>query len=160
MFSWNSITFTGFVHTDGPFDFTLQDVWFQVSDHTIVVIRVMKIFLYSSVYSCHLFLISSASVESISVLYFAHLCMKYSLGISDFLEEISRLSHSNVFLYFFALFTSEGFLISPCYSFELYIQMDISFLFSFAFTFLHFSTICKASSDNYFAFLPLLDLIP
>ena len=29
--------------------------------------------------------------------------MKYSLGISNFLEEISSLPHSVVFLYFFAL---------------------------------------------------------
>ena len=57
------------------------------------------------------------------------------LGISDFLEEISRLSHSAVFLYFFALITEEGFLISACYSLELCIQMGISFLFSFAFHF-------------------------
>ena len=44
-------------------------------------------------YSCHLFLISSASVRSIPilVLYCAHLCRKYSLGISNFLEEISSL---------------------------------------------------------------------
>ena len=38
---------------------------------------------------------------------------KCSLGISNFLEEISSLSHS-VFLYFFALITEEGFLIAPC----------------------------------------------
>ena len=56
--------------------------------------------------------------------------MKCSLGISDFLEEISSLSHSIVFLYFFALIVEEGFLISPCYSLELCIQMGISFLFS------------------------------
>ena len=31
--------------------------------------------------------------------------MKYSLGISNFFEEISSLAHSIVFLYFFALFT-------------------------------------------------------
>ena len=42
--------------------------------------------------------------------------MKYSFSISDFLEEISSLSHSVVFLYFFALIAEEGFLISPCYS--------------------------------------------
>ena len=58
--------------------------------------------------------------------------MKCSLGISNFLEEISRLSHSIVFLYFFALITEEGFLISPCYSLGLCIQMLLSFLFSFA----------------------------
>ena len=34
-------------------------------------------------------------------------------------EEISSLSHSIVFLYFFALITEEGFLISPCYSLEI-----------------------------------------
>ena len=39
-------------------------------------------------------------LHTISVLYFAHLCMKCSLGISSFLEEISSLSH----LYCFPLF--------------------------------------------------------
>ena len=33
--------------------------------------------------------------------------MKCSLGISNFLEEISSLSHSVVFLYFFALIVEE-----------------------------------------------------
>ena len=59
--------------------------------------------------------------------------MKYSLSISNFLEEIASLSFSIVFLYFFALIAEEGFLISACYSLELCIQMVISFLFSFAF---------------------------
>jgi len=45
--------------------------------------------------------------------------MKCSLGISNFLEEISSLSHSIVFLYFFAVIAEEGFLISSCYSLEL-----------------------------------------
>ena len=49
--------------------------------------------------------------------------MKCYLGISNFFEEISSLPHSIVFLYFFALTTEEGFLISPCYSLELCIQM-------------------------------------
>ena len=49
-----------------------------------------------------------------------------------FVEEISSLSHSVVFLYFFALIAEEGFLIiSSYYSLELCIQMFISFLFSF-----------------------------
>ena len=65
--------------------------------------------------------------------------MKCSLGISNFLEEISSLSHSVVFLCFFALITEEGFLISPCYSLEFWIQMGVSFLFSFPFPFLFFS---------------------
>ena len=82
----------------------------------------------SSVYSCHLLLISS-------VLYQAHLWMKCSLGISNFLEEISSLSHSVLFLYVFTLMAEEGFLNSSCYSLELCIQMLISFLFSLAFRF-------------------------
>ena len=73
--------------------------------------------------------------------------MKCSLGISNFLEEISSLSHFVVFLYFFALIAEEGFLISPCYCLELCIQMGISLLFSFDF---HFS-----SFHNY-----LLPVIP
>jgi len=54
----------------------------------------------------------------------------------------SRLLHSIVFLYFFALIAEEGFLICPCYSLELSTQMGISFLFSFAFASLLFTVIC------------------
>ena len=93
----------------------------------------------SSVYSCHL-LISSASVRfpTIYVLYWANLCMKFSLGISNFLEEISSLSHSIVFLYFFALIAEEGFLIFLCSPLELCIQMGISpFLLWFSLPIFH-----------------------
>ena len=57
--------------------------------------------------------------------------MKCFLGISNFLEEISSLSHSIVFLYFFALIAEEGFLIAPYSSLELCIQLGISFLSPF-----------------------------
>ena len=84
-----------------------------MSDHTIVIIWVVKIFLYSSsLYSCHLFLTFTASVKSISFLSFIEPIFAWNvpLGISNFLEEISSLSHSVVFLYFFALISEEGFL--------------------------------------------------
>ena len=74
--------------------------------------------------------------------------MKCFLCISHFLEEISSLSHSIFFLYFFALITEEGFLISPCYSLELCIQMSLSFL----------SLICKPSPDSHFVFLYFFSL--
>ena len=45
--------------------------------------------------------------------------MKCSLGISNFLDRMSSLSLSVVFLYLFALITEEGFLISSFYSLEL-----------------------------------------
>ena len=80
--------------------------------------------------------------------------MKYSLGISNFLEEISSLSHSIVSLYFFALIAEEGFLIS---------LLAILWNFAFKCVYLSFSplplaspllsAICKASSDNHFTFL-------
>ena len=79
--------------------------------------------------------------------------MKCSLGISNFLEEISRLSNSIVFLYFFALIPEEGFLISPCYFLELCIQMIYLSFFPLPLASLLSLAICKASSDNHFAFL-------
>ena len=72
--------------------------------------------------------------------------MKCSLGISNFLEEISSLSHSIVFLYFLALIAEEGFLISL-----LAILWNSAFkwvYFSFPpliFASLLFTVICKAS---------------
>ena len=59
--------------------------------------------------------------------------------MSNFLEETSSLSRSIVFFCFFVLIAEEGFLISPCYFSELCIQMDISFVFFFAFLLLSFS---------------------
>ena len=97
-------------------------------------------FLYSySVYSCHLNLISSASVRSLLFLSFIVPIFAWNvLLVSNFLEEISSFSHSILFFCFFALITEEGFLTSLCYSSELCIQMGISFLFFFAFSFSSF----------------------
>ena len=92
----------------------------------------------SSVYSCDVFLISSASVRSIPFLSFSEPVFAWNIPlVSNFLEEISSLSHSIIFLYFFTLITDEGF-IYPCYSLELCIQMGLSFLFYFAFGFSSF----------------------
>ena len=52
--------------------------------------------------------------------------MKCFLDISNFLEEISSLSHSVVFLYFFALIAEEGFLISLLFFGTLYSYTSIS----------------------------------
>ena len=60
-----------------------------------------RFFFYSSSgYSCQLFLVSSAPVRTYHFCpLLVHLCMKSSLGISNFLEEISSLSHPIVFLH-------------------------------------------------------------
>ena len=71
-----------------------------MSDYTIVVIWVMKIFLYSSsVYSCHLFLISSASVRSIPFLCFMVPVFTWNVTLVslNFPKEISSLTHSIIF---------------------------------------------------------------
>ena len=90
----------------------------------------------NSVYSCHLFLIPSASIRSIPFLPFIVPIFAWNVPLVYliFLKR-SLVSHSIVFLYFFALITEEVFLISPCYSLELYIQMGVSFLLCFAFLF-------------------------
>ena len=74
------------------------------------------------------------------------------LGISTFLEEISSLSHSIVFLYFFALITEEGFLISPCYSWTSAFKWVYLSFSPLLFASHLFTAICKASSDSHFAF--------
>ena len=86
--------------------------------------------------------------------------MKCSLCISSFLGEISNLSYSIVFLYFFVLISQKDFLISPCYSLELCMQMGISFLFSFAFSFSSFLSCVRPPQTTIlpFAFLFLGDI--
>ena len=115
----------------------------------------LRPFLYSSsVYSYHFFLISSVSVRSILFLSFiVPICMKCSLGIYNFLEEISNLSHSILLHDFSALITEEGFLISFFYSLDSAFKWVYLSFSPLPFTFLLFSAICKLSSDNHFALL-------
>ena len=71
----------------------------------VKICRFMSYSLYSSVYSCYPFLISSASVRSIPFLSFIEPIFAWNLPFVslNFLEEISSLSHCIVFVYFFAL---------------------------------------------------------
>ena len=114
-----------------------------MSDHTIVIILVLKIFWYSSsVYSCHLFLISSASVRSILFLSFIESIFAWNIP----LVSVIFLQRSLVF---------------PFYCFPLFLCIDhwgrLSYLSLPFFGILHsdgyISAIFKASSDNHFAFL-------
>ena len=97
----------------------------------------LRCFLYSSpVHSCYLFLIFSAFDRSIPFLSFIEPIFAWNAPmVSLIFLKISSLSHSIVFLYFFAVITEEGFLMSPCYSLKLCFQMGICFLFSFVFQF-------------------------
>ena len=79
--------------------------------------------------------------------------MKCSFGISDFLEEISSLSNSVVFLYFFALIAEEGFLSLLAILWNSAFKWVYLSFIPLLFTSLLFTAICKASSDSHFVFL-------
>ena len=103
--------------------------------------------------------ISPFSFLILLILFFS-LCFLMSLMACQFYlsEKIININKPLTSLYFFQLITEEGFLIPPCYTLELCILMGISFLFSSAFTSFLFTAICKASSDNHFAFLHFFSL--
>ena len=139
--------------------FTLQT---QVSGSGWVIIPSLlsgslRYFLYSSslVLPPFLNIFCFCHFHTVSVLYYAHLCMKCSLGSLIFLKRFlvfPNLLLSSIYLHWSLRKAFFFFLISPCYSLELCIQMGVSSFSSFAFASLLFTAICKASSDN-FAFL-------
>ena len=97
-------------------------------------------FLYSSsVHSCYLLLISSASVRSWTFLFFIVTIFWWSIPMiyPSFLKRFILFT-----IYYFplilALFTYEDFLISPYYSLEVCISLGISFPFLFAIHFYYF----------------------
>ena len=78
--------------------------------------------------------------------------MKCSLGISNFLEEISSLSYSIIFLSFhWSLRQAFLSLLAILWN-STFKWMHLSFS-PLLFTSLLFTAICKASSDDHFAFL-------
>ena len=81
------------------------------------------------------------------------LLLRYKLHSTLHKYKISSLSHSVLFLYFFALIAEEGFLISSCSSLELCIQILISFLFSFAFHFSSFHSYLRPPQTDILLFL-------
>ena len=91
--------------------------------------------------------------HTISVLYWANLCIKCSLGISNSLEEITSLPHSIVFLsctdhWGRLSYLSLLFFGTPHWNGHIYHSFS-----PLLFSSLLFTAICKASSDSHFAFL-------
>ena len=79
--------------------------------------------------------------------------MKCSLGISNFLEEISSLSHSVVFLYFLHWSLRKAFLSLLAILWNSAFRWVYLSFSPLRFTSLLFWAICKASSYNHFSFL-------
>ena len=114
----------------------------------------MKIFLYSSsVYSCHLFLISSASVRSIPFLSFIKPIVAWNVP----LVSLIFLKRSPMFP--ILLFSSislhwslrKAFLSLLAILWNSASKWVYLCLFPLPLTFLVLTAICKASSDNHFA---------
>ena len=129
----------------------------SVSDHTIMNIWIMKIiFLYnSSVYSCYLFLISSASVRSIPFLSFYEPIFSWNIP----LVSLIFMKRSLVFPILLFFSTSLHWSLRKAFLSLLPILWNSAFkcvYLSFSpllFISLLFTAICKASSDKHFAFL-------
>ena len=102
-----------------------------------------------------------------SVLYWAHLCIICSLGISNFLEEISSLSYSIGFLCFFILITEEGFFVCLFWGMLSYLSLlffgtlhSNGYIFPFLLCFSHlfFSQLFVRPPRQPFCFFALLFL--
>ena len=127
-----------------------------MSDHTIVVIQVIKTFLYSfSVYSCHLFLISPVSVRHLLLLSFTVPIFASNIPLLPLIF----LKRSLVFPILFSLFHCIVYLRRLVYLSLLFSAFSCVYLsLPWPFTSFLFLAICKASSDNHFAFLHFLFL--
>ena len=114
-------------------------------------------FLYSSVYSCHLFLIFFPSLRFTPFLSFIVPIFAWHFPLVSLIFLKRSLVFHIVFLYFFELITEEGILIFIAF-FSLLAIWNSAFKWvylSFSplpFTSFIFSAICKDSSDNRFAF--------
>ena len=121
----------------------------------IVVIWVVKIFSYSSVCSCHLFLISSASVRSVPFLPFIETIFAWNVP----LVSLIFLKRSLVFPILLFSFISLHWSLRRTFLSLLAILWNSAFKWEYLsfghllFTSLLSTAICKASSDNHFAFL-------
>ena len=100
------------------------------ADHTIVVIGVINIFLYSSsVYFCHLFLISSASHRFLVFLSLLWLSLhEMKTDLSNFCKEISSLSHCIIFFCLYTVHLRRSSILSLLFSITLH---SVGHIFSF-----------------------------
>ena len=117
-------------------------------------------FLYSSVCSYHLFLISSASVRSISFLSLIVPIVTWTFSLISliFLKRslvFPILLFSSIFLHCSLRKAFLSLLAILCYSAFRWVYLSFSPL---PFASLLFSAICKASPDNHFAFLHFFSL--
>ena len=123
-----------------------------MSNHIIVVIWIIKTFLYSSPYSCHLFLTFSAFVRSLLFLYFIMPIFAWHVPlISPVFLKRSLVFH----IFCFPLFICVVHLTRPSYLSLLFSGTlhSVGYIFPFLPCLsLLFTAICKASSDNHFAF--------
>ena len=93
----------------------------------------------------------SDTTERLHFHYCAHLCRKCSLDVSNFLDEISSLSHSCFPVSLHCSLKKAFLSLLPVLWNSAFRWIYLSFS-PFPFTSLLFSAICEASSDNHFTF--------
>ena len=115
----------------------------------------LKSFLYRSlVYSCHIFLISSASVRSIAFLSFIGPIFAWNVPLVSLIF-LTRPLVFPILLFssFFALIAVKAFFSLLAFLWNSAFRWVYISFSPLPFTCLLFSAICKASSSNHFAFL-------
>ena len=126
-----------------------------MNDHPMVVTWSLRAFLYSSVYSCHLFLISSASTRSLLVLSF--IVPVFAWNVPLVVPVFLKRSLVFPILLFFSISLhcslKKAFLSLLAILWNSTFTWEYLALYPLPFVSLLFSAICKASSDNHFAFL-------
>ena len=126
-----------------------------MSDHTIVIIWVVKIFFVQ--YSCHLFLISPAAVRSRSFLSFIEPIFAWNVPV--LLVSLIFSKRSLVFPILFFSSISLHWSLKKAFLSLLPILWNSPFrclylsFYPLLFTSLLFTAICKSSPDSHFAFL-------
>ena len=116
----------------------------------------MRSFLYSSsVYSCHLFLISSAYVRSISFLSFIELIFVWNVPLVSLIFLTRSLGFPILLFSSISLHWSlrKAFLSLLAVLWNYVFKWEYFSFSPLLFTFLLFTAICKVSSGNHFAFL-------
>ena len=124
-----------------------------MSDYTIMAVQVIKNFLCSSsVYSCHLFLIFSASVRSLLFLSFIVPILAWSILLISliFLLIFLILLFSSISLHWSL---NKAFLSLLAVLWNSAFRWVYLFLSPLPLVYLLSSAMCRASSDNHFAFL-------
>ena len=126
----------------GPLDFTLQNVWLCMSDHTFNVIWVIKIFCIVHLCILAIFFLISSSIRALLFLSFIVLVFGWNIPLMSPFFLTSSLVIPLLLLSSISLHCSLKAL-SPSFSLDVCLQLGVPFLSLLLFASLLFSAILK-----------------